>query len=77
VGRSGGMLDKAANEELHNLYPSPNVVRAIKSKRMKWAVHEALTVEINAYKILVGKREGKKPLGRPRRRWKYIIMALK
>jgi hypothetical protein len=55
-------------EELHNLYSSPNIIRMIKSKRMRWAGHVARMGETrNAYKILVGKPEGKRPLGRPRR----------
>jgi hypothetical protein len=48
------------NEELHNLYTSPNIVRVIKSRRLSWKRHVALMVDIrNAYKILVGKLEGK------------------
>jgi hypothetical protein len=46
------------NEELHNLYASPNIVRVIKSKRMRWTVHEERMGEMNVY-ILVGKPEGK------------------
>jgi hypothetical protein len=61
---------KLHNEELHNLYSSPNITRMIKSRRMRWAGHVARMGETrNAYKILVGKPEGKRPLGRPRRRW--------
>ena len=57
------------NEELTDLYPSPNIVRVIKSRRMKWAGHEArMGEERGAYRVLVGKPEGKRPLGRPRRR---------
>jgi hypothetical protein len=57
------------NEELHNLYSSPNIIRMIKSRRMRWAVHVARILDMrNAYRIL-GKSEGKRPLGRPRRRW--------
>jgi hypothetical protein len=49
---------------------SPNIIRMIKSRRMRWAGHVARMGETrNAYRILVGKREGKRPLGRPRRRW--------
>jgi hypothetical protein len=63
-----GDCRKLHNEELHNLYSSPN--RMIKSRRMRWAGHVARIGEKrNAYRILVGKPEGKKPLGRPRRRW--------
>jgi hypothetical protein len=58
------------NEELNDLYCSPNVVRMIKSRRMRWVVHVARTgAERGVYRILVGKPEGKRPLGRPRRRW--------
>jgi hypothetical protein len=56
------------NEELHNAYSSPNVIRIIKSRRMRWAGHVSMHGKRNAYKILVGKPEGKKPLGRPRHR---------
>jgi hypothetical protein len=58
------------NEELHNLYSSPNIIRTIKSRRMRWAGHVARMGERrNAYRILVGKPEGRRSLGRPRRRW--------
>jgi hypothetical protein len=61
---------KLHNEELHNLYSSPNIIRMIKSRRMRWAGHVAQMGEMrNAYRILVGKPEGMRPLGRPRRRW--------
>jgi hypothetical protein len=61
---------KLQNEELHNLYSSPNIIRVIKSKRMRWAGHVARIGEKrNAYRILVGKPEGKRPLGRRRLRW--------
>ena len=69
---------KLKNEELNDLYPSPNVVRVIKSGRTRWAGHVARVGErIDLYRILVGKPEGKRPLGRPRRRWEdYIKMGL-
>ena len=58
------------NEELNDLYSSPNVVRMIKSKRMRWAGHVAsMCEERGVYRIMVGKPEVKRPLGRPRRRW--------
>jgi hypothetical protein len=61
---------KLHNEELHNLYPSPSIIRMIKSRRMRWAWHVARMGEKrNAYRILVGKPEVKRPLGRPRDRW--------
>jgi hypothetical protein len=54
------------NEELHNLYSSPYIIRMIKSRRMRWAGHVARMGETrNAYRILGGKPEGKRPLGRP------------
>jgi hypothetical protein len=59
-----------AKEELHNLYSSPSIIRIIKSRRMRWTVHVARMGEMrNAYRLLVGKPEGKRPLGRPRRKW--------
>jgi hypothetical protein len=58
------------NEELNDLYSSPNIVRVIKSRRRKWAGHVArMSEEWRAYRFLVGKPEGKRPMGRPRRRW--------
>jgi hypothetical protein len=58
------------NEELNDLYASPNIVRLIISRRMRWAGHVALMGEENGvYRFLVGKPEGKRPLGRLRRRW--------
>jgi hypothetical protein len=52
------------------LYSSPDIIRQIKSRRMRWAGHVARMGEgRNVYRILVGKPEGKRPLGRPRRRW--------
>jgi hypothetical protein len=57
------------NEELHNLYSS-SIIRIIKSRRMRWAWHVArMGVRRNTYRILVGMPEGKRRLGRPRRRW--------
>jgi hypothetical protein len=61
---------KLHNEELHNLYPSPSIIRIIKSWRMRWAGHVARMGEKrNVYRLLVGKPMGKRALGRPRRRW--------
>jgi len=58
------------NEDLNDLYSSPNIVRVIKSRRMRWAGHVSpMGEERGAYRVLVGKPEGKRPLGRPRRRW--------
>jgi hypothetical protein len=57
------------NEDFHNLYASPSIIRIIKSRRMRWAGHVARMVEKrNAYRIFVGMSEAKRPLGRPRRR---------
>jgi hypothetical protein len=64
---------KLHNEELHNLYSSPSTIRMTKSRRMRWAGHVARMGEKNAYRILVGKPEGKRPLGRPRLRWEDNI----
>jgi hypothetical protein len=73
-----GGCRKLHNEELHNLYSSPSIIRILKSKRMRWAGHVARMGErMNAYRILVGKPEGKRPLRRPKRRWvDNIIMDL-
>jgi hypothetical protein len=61
---------KLHNEELHNLYSSPCIIRMIKSRRMRGAGHVARMGEKrDAYRILVGTPEGKRPLGKPRRRW--------
>jgi hypothetical protein len=63
-------LTKLHNEELHNLYSSPSIIRMIKSRRMRRAGNVARTgANRNAYMILVGMSEGKRLLGRPRRRW--------
>jgi hypothetical protein len=62
------------NEEVHNLYSSPYIIRQVKSTRMGWAGHVArMGEERKVYKVLVGKPEGKRPLGRPRRRWEHWI----
>jgi hypothetical protein len=65
---------KLHNEGLHNLYCSPSIIIMIKSRRMRWAGHVARMGEKNnAYRILVGTPEGKRPLRRPRRRWEDNI----
>jgi hypothetical protein len=80
--RDGVTVDwrKLHNEELHNLYSSPNIIRMIKSRRMRWVEHIARMggentnrEKRNAYRILVGKPEGERPLGRPTRRWWTIL----
>jgi hypothetical protein len=70
-----GEWRKLHNEELCDLYSSPSINRIIKSRRMRWAGHVARMGEKrNAYRLLVGKPEGKRPLGKPRRRWLDNIM---
>jgi hypothetical protein len=65
---------KLHTEELHGLYSSPSIVRVIKARRMRWAGHVARMGEVRGvHNILVGRPEGKRPLGRPRRRWEDNI----
>jgi hypothetical protein len=65
---------KLHNEELHGFYSSPSTVRVIKARMMRWAGHAARMGEVRgAYNILVGRPEGRRPLGRPRRRWEDNI----
>jgi len=65
---------KLHNEELNDLYSLPNIVRVVKSRRMRWAGHVARMGEVRGvHRVLVGKSEGKRPLGRPRRRWEDNI----
>jgi hypothetical protein len=69
-----GSWRKLHNDELHSLYSSPNIVRVFKSRRMKWTGHVARMGEgRGVYRVLVGRPEGKRPLGRTRRRWKDNI----
>jgi hypothetical protein len=69
-----GSWRKLYNDELHSLYSSPNIVMVIKSRRMKWAGHVARMGEgRGVYRVLVGRPEGKTPLGRPRCRWEDNI----
>jgi hypothetical protein len=69
-----GSWRKLHNDELHSLYSSPNIVRVIKSRRMMWAGHVArMGEERGSYRVLGGRPEGKRPLGRPRRRWEDNI----
>jgi hypothetical protein len=69
-----GEWRKLHNEELNDLYAPPNIVRVIKSRRMRWAGHVARMGESRGvYRVLVGKPEGKRPLGRPRSRWEDNI----
>ena len=65
-----GEWRRLRNEELNDLYCSPNIVRVIKSRRTRWAGHVArMGEERGLYRVLVGKPEGRRPVGRPRRRW--------
>jgi hypothetical protein len=65
-----GEWRKLHNVELHNLYSSSDAIRQVKSRRMRWAGHVArMGEERKVYRVLVGKPEGKRPLGIPRRRW--------
>jgi len=69
-----GEWRKLHNEDLNDLYSSSNIIRMIKLRRMRWAGHVAHMVERRGvYRILAGKPEGKRPLGRPLRRWKDNI----
>ena len=65
-----GKWRRLHNEELNDLYSSPNIVRVIKSRRMRWTGHVAcMGEERGVYRVLLGKPEGRRPLGRSRRRW--------
>jgi hypothetical protein len=69
-----GEWKRLHNKELYALYSSPNIIRVIKSRRLKWAGHVARMGDTRgAYRVLVGKPEGRKPLGRPMRRWEDNI----
>ena len=72
-----GEWRKLHNEEFSVLYSLPNIVRVVNTRRMKWAGHVARMGEgRGVHRVLVGKPKGKRPLWRPRRRWKDIKMAL-
>ena len=69
-----GEWRKLHNAELHALYSSPNIIKSLKSRRLRWAGHVArMEQSRNAYRVLVGKPEGKRPLGRPRRIGRTIL----
>ena len=69
-----GKWRKLHNEELSDLYSLPNIVRVVKSGRMRWAGHVARMGDgRGVHRVLVGRPEEKRPLGRPRRRWEYNI----
>jgi hypothetical protein len=72
-----GEWRQLCNEELRGLYSSPIIIRIIKSRRMRWAGHVArMGAKRNAYRLNVGKPEGKRPLGRPRRRWRALVNSV-
>ena len=67
-------MEKLHNAELHALYSSPNIIRSLKSRRLRWAGHIArMEQSRNSYRVLVGKPEGKRHLRRPRHRWEDNI----
>jgi hypothetical protein len=69
-----GEWRKLHNEDVHDRYCSPTILRVIKSRRLRWAGHVARMGEgSGVYRVLVGKPEGKRQLGRPRRRWEDNI----
>ena len=69
-----GEWRKLHNEELNDLYCSPNIVRVIKSRRIKWAGHVVrMGKRRGVYRVFVGKPLGKRPLGRPRLKWENTI----
>jgi hypothetical protein len=69
-----GEWKKLHNEELNDLYSLPNIVRVVKSRRMRWAEHvERMGANRGVHRVLVGKPEEKSPLGRPRHRWENNI----
>jgi hypothetical protein len=74
-GRKTDRGKKLHNDELHSLYSSPNIVREIKSRRIRWEGHVAHVggERRGVYRVLIGKPEGKRPLGRPRYGWEYNI----
>ena len=68
------LLRKLHNEELRDIYTLPNIVLVVKSRRMRWAGHVARMGEGRVvHRVLLGKPDGKRPLGRPRRRWEDNI----
>jgi hypothetical protein len=69
-----GEWRKLHNEEFHDLYSSPSIIRIMRARRMSWTGHVAQKeVKRNAYRLLVGKPEARRPLGRSRRRWLDIL----
>ena len=69
-----GEFRKLHNAELHALYSSPNIIRNLKLRQLRWAGHVPCMEKcLNSYRIVVGKPEGKRPLGRVSRRWRLIL----
>jgi hypothetical protein len=64
---------KLHNEELRDLYSLANIVWVVKSRRMRWAGHVVRMEGRGVHRVLMGRSEGKRPLGRPRRRWRIIL----
>ena len=72
-----GEWRKLHNSELRALYSSPNTIRNLKSRRLRWAGHVARMEQFrSAYRVFVGKPESKRPVGRPRRRWEDNIKMI-
>jgi hypothetical protein len=68
-----GEWRKLHYEELHDLYSSPSIIRIIKARRKRWTGHGGMGEKRNVYRLLVGKPEGRRPLGRPRCKWWHNI----
>jgi hypothetical protein len=77
VGGRDGIIEgwrESRDDELHNLCSSPDVIVMFSPRRMRWSVHVALVGEIEStFRVLVGRAERRRPLGRPRCRWKWIL----
>jgi hypothetical protein len=72
--KEDGLRRNMHNDELHSLYPSPNIVKVFESRRMRWVGHAARMGEgKDIYRVLVRRPEGKRPLGRPRHKWEDNI----